>query len=164
MTKPADPHGQKVVEKDEDDVSWYTDWRWLGIILLLILMLGLVIFRPWDKNKEEVAEAVSTPETNQVDSTSVTHSSPMITLPPAPKYCDVSDSTQTFCSSDPQTIEVLQNGELRLANLGEVRICARKPIKSITYKVVPNGKFDFTSSLDIENPRCDKFFVTRGDQ
>ncbi len=110
-------------------------------------------------SKDSVTTPVEVADTaTQVDST------PAIVLKPARKDCDVSDSTQTFCSSDPQTIEVLQSGELRLANTGEVRICSRKPIASITYTVVPNYMLTFTSSLDIENPRCDKFVVTKAGQ
>lgn len=142
---------------------WYTDWRWLGTILLLVLMLGFIIFQPWDNKKEEVVEAVSTPEKQQTDTTPV-FSSHAIVLLPARKDCDVSDSTQTFCSSDPQIVSISDKGELHLKDTGTVHICTRKPIASITYKVVTNYVLTFTSSLDIENPRCDKFVVTKAGQ
>lgn len=110
-------------------------------------------------SKDSVTTPVEVADTaTQVDST------PAIVLKPARKDCDVSDSTQTFCSSDPQIVSISDKGELHLKDTGTVRICSRKPIASITYTVVPNYMLTFTSSLDIENPRCDKFVVTKAGQ
>ena len=88
-------------------------------------------------------------------------SSSVIPLLPAPKYCDVTDSTKTFCSSNAQVIRIIEAGDLLLLNPGTAHICTKKPIVNITYKVAMNDRLRFTSALDLENTRCDIFVVTR---
>lgn len=154
MTKPGDPHGQQTVnKKNQEEVIWYQDWRWMTAILILLL-LGVLFLWPWNNEKsDEVAEVVATPEMKRIDRT------PVILLKPIPKYCDPVSSS-IFCSSNTEMIRILEAGDLLLLNPGMTRICAKKPVASITYKVVQNDKLRFTSALDLENPRCDIFVVT----
>ncbi len=157
MSKPADPHVHKIVnEKDKAEKDGPVIPYWLTIlILLLVTFVALMLLKPW-ADDDEMSMAKSVADSTQVDSTP---KAPAIVLQPARKDCDVTDSTQTFCSSDLSVMSISDKGELDPQGPGTVRICARKPITSITYTVVQNNKLDFTSSLDIMEPRCDIFYV-----
>lgn len=106
--------------------------------------------------KDSVTTPVEVADTaTQVDST------PAIVLKPVPTGCNVTDSTQIFCSSNAQVIMIIEAGDLLLLNPGTAHICTKKPIVNITYKVAMNDRLRFTSALDLENTRCDIFVVTR---
>lgn len=159
MTKHVDPNGHPAVPEDKKQDPWYRNqllWITGGIVGAMLLALATIYFWPSYEENEVVPVAIAL-DTAKVDSTL---EATLITLQPARNDCDVTDSTRTFCSSDPQKIEVLESGELRLANLGEVRICARKPIRNITYRVQLSHNLRFTSALDINEPRCDIFVVS----
>lgn len=148
MTKSADPHGQQAVSgKREDEVPWHKDWRWMTAILFLLL---ISIFFLWPQNEKEESEAEKPVVTT-----------PVVILKPVPTGCNVTDSMQTFCSSNAQVIRIIEAGDLLLLNPGTTHICTKKPIVNITYKVAMNDRLRFTSALDLENTRCDIFVVTR---